>query len=48
MLVGDGNALHVEGLVEDLQVKVQGNTLSFPVYLLHIAGTEIILGAAWL
>lgn len=48
VLVGDGNALQVEGSIEDLQVTIQGHQLQIPVYLLPIAGAELILGAAWL
>lgn len=48
VLVGDGNALFVEGLVSDLQVQIQTHKLTFPVYLLPIVGADIILGANWL
>lgn len=48
VLVGDGNSLQVEGLINELKVKIQGCTLTFLVYLLLMAGAEIILCAAWL
>lgn len=48
VLVGDGNSLQVEGKVDPLQIKIQGCKLSFPVYLLPIAGAEVIMGASWL
>lgn len=48
VLVGDGNALQVEGKIEELKVKIQECTLKFPLYLLPMAGAEVIIGAAWL
>lgn len=48
VLVGNGKSLQVEGIIDELQVKNQGFTLKFPVYLLPIVGAEVILGAAWL
>lgn len=48
VLVGNGNALQVEGYIPQLQVTVQGNTLQLPVYVLPIEGAKLILGAAWL
>ena len=48
VLVGNGNALTVEGLIQDLEVKIQGHTLKLPVYLLPISGADLVLGAAWL
>ena len=48
VLVGNGNALQIEGFIKDLHVKVQGHDLKFPVYLLPIASADIILEAAWL
>lgn len=48
VLVGNGSALQVEGIVTDFQIQVQGHVLKVPVYLLSIEGAEIILGADWL
>lgn len=48
VLVGDGSALLVEGLVQDLQVHIQKHKLTFFVNLLTIVGADIILGANWL
>nr|KYP63732.1 Transposon Ty3-G Gag-Pol polyprotein [Cajanus cajan] len=48
VLVGNGNALEVEGLVRDVTVSVQNHKLRIPVYLLPIAGADLVLGASWL
>lgn len=48
VMVGNGTALQVEGCIPDLSIIVQGNQIHLPVYLLPIAGAELILGAAWL
>ena len=48
VLVGNGNALTAEGLILDLEVKIQGHTLTLPVYLLPVSGADLVLGAAWL
>lgn len=47
-MVGDGNSLKVEGKIDQLSIKIQECTLTLPVYLLPIAGAEVIIGAAWL
>lgn len=46
--MASGNSLQVEGIIEQLHVKVKGNLLKFLAYMLAIAGVEIILGAFWL
>ncbi|WVZ24525.1 hypothetical protein V8G54_003069 [Vigna mungo] len=48
VLVGNGNALVAEGLIKDLQVKIQGYMLQLPVYLLPISGADLVLRATWL
>nr|KYP57088.1 Retrovirus-related Pol polyprotein from transposon 17.6 [Cajanus cajan] len=48
VLVGNGNSLIAEGFVSKLEVLIQGHTLQLPVYLLPVAGADLILGAAWL
>ncbi|WVY92276.1 hypothetical protein V8G54_037790 [Vigna mungo] len=48
VLVGNGHALHAEGLVNNLEVKIQGNSLILPVYLLPVSGADLVLGASWL
>ncbi|WVY94508.1 hypothetical protein V8G54_033596 [Vigna mungo] len=48
VLVGNGNALVAEGLIKELQVKIQGHLLQLPVYLLPISGADLVLGVAWL
>lgn len=46
--MGNGQALQVEGVVNDLSMKIQSHTLNFSVFLSPIAGSEIILGGSWL
>ena len=48
VLVGNGNSLVTEGLVKQLEVMVQSHSLILPVYLLPIAGVDLVLGATWL
>lgn len=48
VLVGNGNSLTAEGYISNLVVQIQGNSLQLPVYLLPIAGADLVLGAAWL
>lgn len=48
VLVGNGNALQVEGLINDLQVHIQNTMLQVDVYLLPVMGADLILGTSWL
>ena len=48
VLVGNGNALTVEGLIRELEVKIQGHSVVLPAYLLPVAGADVVLGASWL
>lgn len=48
VLVGNGNALQVEGLINNLQVTVHDTVLHMDVYLLPIRGADLILGTSWL
>lgn len=48
ILVGNGNALQVEGLISKLQVTIQNTALQMDVYVLPITGTYLILSALWL
>jgi len=48
VLVGNGHSLVVEGLVRQLEVRVQGQSLQLPVYLLPISSADLVLGATWL
>ena len=38
----------VEGVVQDLQVTIQGHELMLPMYLLPITRVDVVLGAACL
>jgi len=48
VLVSNRNALVAKGLVQDLEVKVQAHSLTLLVYLLPVAGADLVLGATWL
>ncbi|KAJ1443294.1 Aspartic peptidase domain superfamily [Sesbania bispinosa] len=48
VVVGNGAALSVEGWIRELEVKIQGHSLKLPVYLLHVSGADLVLGAEWL
>ncbi|KAJ1411038.1 Aspartic peptidase domain superfamily [Sesbania bispinosa] len=48
VMVGNGHSMTAEGLIPDLAIEVQGHELHCPVYLLPVAGADLILGAAWL
>nr|KYP73406.1 hypothetical protein KK1_006031 [Cajanus cajan] len=48
VMVGNGHSMTAEGLIPDLKIEVQGHELHCPVYLLPVAGADVILGAAWL
>ncbi|PNX96484.1 Ty3/gypsy retrotransposon protein [Trifolium pratense] len=48
VLVGNGEVMTAEGIVKQLPLDVQGHRLQVPVYLLPVAGADVILGASWL
>ncbi|MCI26144.1 hypothetical protein A2U01_0047339, partial [Trifolium medium] len=37
-----------EGVVHNVPLEIQGHKLEVPVFLLPVAGTDVILGASWL
>ncbi|KAJ1398082.1 Aspartic peptidase domain superfamily [Sesbania bispinosa] len=45
VMVGSGHTLLAEGLVRDLEVKIQRHSVKLPVYLLPVAGDDMVLGA---
>jgi hypothetical protein len=48
VMVGNGNYMTAEGLIQQLQVHAQGNFFCLPVFLFPISGADLILGASWL
>lgn len=48
VMVGNGQNLLVEGMIPELPISVQGHQLTIPVYLLPVAGADLILGTTWL
>nr|KYP49650.1 hypothetical protein KK1_028622 [Cajanus cajan] len=46
VMVGNGHSMTAEGVISDLVVDVQGHQIHCPVYLLPVAGANLILGAA--
>lgn len=45
VLVCNGHTLTSEGFISDLPLSIQGHLLVLPMYLLPIAGTDLVLGA---
>jgi hypothetical protein len=48
VLVGNGEIMTAEGMVKHLPLEVQGHKIDVPVFLLPVAGADVILGASWL
>lgn len=48
VLVGNEQTMVVEAKIFALKVTIQGHELTVPVYLLHVVGTDVILGSNWL
>ncbi|GAU19157.1 hypothetical protein TSUD_79800 [Trifolium subterraneum] len=48
VLVGNGEIMSAEGTIQKLPVEIQGHMIEIPVFLLPIAGADVILGASWL
>lgn len=48
VLVGNGQNMKAEGFVKHLTLKIQGNDIIVPAYLLSVSGADVILGAPWL
>ncbi|KAJ1399119.1 Ribonuclease H-like superfamily [Sesbania bispinosa] len=48
VMVGNGNYMTVEGMIEELNIHAQGAKFELPVFLLPISGAYLILGANWL
>ncbi|KAJ1428448.1 Retrotransposon gag domain [Sesbania bispinosa] len=48
VVVGNDHTLVAEGLIRELEVKIQGHSIKLLVYLLPVAGADLVLGAAWL
>jgi hypothetical protein len=40
--------MSAEGVVQKLPLEIQGHMLEVPVFLLPVAGADVILGASWL
>lgn len=48
VMVGNGHYLISEGQIKALTVYVQGHSICLPFFLLPIAGSDLVFGAAWL
>lgn len=48
VLVGNGQSMNVEGVVPNLSITLQGHELTVSVFLLPVAGADMILGSSWL
>lgn len=47
VLVGNGQSMTADGFIRELPLLVQGHELHVPVYLLPVAGADLVLGTAW-
>jgi len=48
VMVGNGNYMQIEDVIQNVNLQAQGNQFSFPAYLLLILEADLILGASWL
>ncbi|XP_017442721.2 uncharacterized protein LOC108347805 [Vigna angularis] len=49
VMVGNFDVMQVEGRLPSLEVSIQGHSINIPdVYVLHVAGGDLVLGATWL
>ncbi|XP_027348235.1 uncharacterized protein LOC113859732 [Abrus precatorius] len=48
VMVGNGNYMELEGLIQQLTLQAQGNVFTLLMFLLPISGADLILGASWL
>lgn len=48
VMVGNGHYLVSEGQVKKLEVHIQEHLICLPIFLLPIAASDLVLGAAWL
>ncbi|WVZ02924.1 hypothetical protein V8G54_023730 [Vigna mungo] len=49
VMVGNFDVMEVEGRLPSLEVSIQGHSINIPdVYVLHVAGGDLVLGATWL
>jgi len=48
VMVGNGNYMESEGLIQDLKLQAQGNVFTLSAFSLPILGADLILGASWL
>ncbi|GAU37387.1 hypothetical protein TSUD_22610 [Trifolium subterraneum] len=47
VLVGNGEIMTAERVINKLPLEIQGHKLDVPVFLLPVAGADVILGASW-
>ncbi|GAU11620.1 hypothetical protein TSUD_346120 [Trifolium subterraneum] len=48
VLVGNGEIMTAEGVIQELPLDIQGHKIHIPVFLLPVVGADIVLGASWL
>ncbi|XP_027348137.1 uncharacterized protein LOC113859608 [Abrus precatorius] len=48
VMVGDGSFLQTEGYIPALSISISGHTITIPVYVLAVSGSEVVIGASWL
>lgn len=48
VMIGDGYSMQGEGVIRELPVQIQGYIITFPAFVLPIAGSDVVMGASWL
>lgn len=48
VLVGNGQILTAEGVIQHLPLQIQGQEIKVHLYLLQISGEDVTLGSTWL
>lgn len=47
-MVGSGQRLPIEGIVHNLDICIQGHHLFLDVFVMPLAGSDVVMGASWL
>lgn len=47
-MVGSGQRLPIEGIIHNLDICIQGHHLFLDVFVMPLAGSDVVMGASWL
>jgi len=47
-MVGSGQRLPIEGIIHNLDICIQGHHLFLSVFVMPLAGSDVVMGASWL